>query len=94
MEPNTFWDIERNVFHTRQKDNALDLRLVGPMRAERLIYDLVFATVFCRLHYFRVSSPIPKDLEGQAGYWKKYYNTPRGAGTTKEYVDNYRKYVK
>jgi len=25
--------------------------------------------------------------------WKKYYNTPLGAGTVEEFIENYKKYV-
>ncbi len=28
------------------------------------------------------------DVEGQAHYWKRYYNTPLGAGTPSEYIAN------
>lgn len=46
---------------------------------------------FCRLHYLRVPEAVPLTLEGQAGYWKQYYNTVEGKGTVEEYVGNLRR---
>lgn len=48
-----------------------------------------FAVVIARLHYFRVAEAVPDTLEGQAAYWKKYYNTRLGAGTVAGYVRNW-----
>ena len=45
--------------------------------------------LFCRLHYFRVREPIPKQTIDQAAYWKLRYNTFRGAGTIEEYMRNW-----
>lgn len=41
---------------------------------------------FARLHYRRIQQPIPTTLEGHATYWKKVYNTMRGAGTINRYL--------
>lgn len=59
---------------------------------EELITNLAYATVIARIHYMRVSEPIPKDLEGQAAYWKAHYNTAQGKGTTQHYLALYHKY--
>ena len=42
----------------------------------------------CRIHYRRDKHSIPSwdDLEGQAKYWKRVYNTPKGRGTVKHFV--------
>ena len=49
----------------------------------------------CRVHYYRVSEALPEenDIEGMARYWKKYYNTPLGAGTEEEFIHNYKEYM-
>lgn len=50
----------------------------------------------CRLVYwFKSASPIPSehDIEGLAGYWKKYYNSYLGAGTVDGAIEKYNKYV-
>lgn len=49
--------------------------------------------VFCRLHYFRVSAPIPMMLADQAAYWKDYYNTRAGSGTAEQYVASWRRFA-
>ena len=59
---------------------------------QMLEYDLRMAILFVRLRYRVVKSPIPKTLEGQAKYWKKYYNTEYGSGTVEQYINNYNKY--
>lgn len=50
--------------------------------------------LFARLHYFRVSNPIPGSVEEQAAYWKKYYNTSAGKGTVWEYVASWERYCR
>jgi len=51
------------------------------------------AIIFCRLHYMRFPAPVPPTLDGQADYWKKYYNTHLGSGTPEQYKAHYAKYV-
>jgi len=51
------------------------------------------ACLFARLHYLRVAEAVPEDLRGQAGYWKKYYNTRLGKGTIEGYMDKWRALV-
>ena len=42
----------------------------------------------CRIHYRRDKHSIPSwdDLEGQAKYWKRVYNTNLGRGTTEHFI--------
>ena len=55
--------------------------------------NLYYATIMCRIHYFRKPGAIPSSVEGKARYWKRHYNTEAGKGTVEEFVKNYRKYV-
>ena len=50
---------------------------------ETLITDLRLAIWTTRCYYLRFIEPFPthKDVYEMAKYWKKYWNTPRGAGT-------------
>ncbi len=48
--------------------------------------------LFARLHYMRISVPIPESLEEQAGYYKWWYNTKYGAATVEGTLENYRRY--
>lgn len=43
----------------------------------------------CRDHYYRVPEAIPSGVDAQASYWKKYYNTWKGKGTTEQYLKHW-----
>jgi hypothetical protein len=58
----------------------------------RMIWDLRFATIMARLHYYRVPEPLPREKEGYAAYWKQFYNTELGAGTEAEFLHNWQKF--
>ena len=63
---------------------------------ENLVRDLAFQTIVCRLKYYSIKEPIPSDpnnVQALGAYWKKYYNTPLGAGTVEEFVKNYKQFV-
>jgi hypothetical protein len=62
---------------------------------DRLIYDLKYATMICRLHYYRVPKAIPdaNDLDGLSNYWKVFYNSVKGKGTVDEFKENYVRFV-
>lgn len=63
----------------------------GTPPAGRMVWDLRYAAMMCRIHYRRIRSPLPdaQDVWALAAYWKKYYNTVHGAGTEQEFVDHY-----
>lgn len=44
--------------------------------------------IACRLFFKLIPDMIPGSIEGRANYWKKYYNTVAGKGTTEEYTHN------
>lgn len=93
-EPETHADIIRWLKNNVRLCNVVDAA-VGGLRSndERLMHDLRYATVICRLHYFRRPGAIPDTLRGQAAYWKRHYNTHLGKGTIDQYVDNYMRLV-
>jgi len=64
-----------------------------PYRLER---DIFYQIVQARIRYWRVSEALPAsdDVLGLARYWKRYYNTPAGAGTEQEFIENYKRYLK
>ena len=70
---------------------ALSLAALPRLRAIR--DDDRLACLFARLHYLRVAEAVPDDLRGQAGYWKRYYNTRLGKGTVVGYMDKWRQFV-
>ena len=59
-------------------------------KAGQMAGNLYYA--MCRIHYWRVKEalPVAADIAGLARYWKRYYNTPRGAGTEQQFMDAYR----
>ena len=75
-------------------------RLRFPMLLDRpaddLEWDLRLCILMCRLRYFAVPTFLPKaaDTAGLAAYWKKWYNTPLGAGTVEKFEDAYWEFVR
>ena len=99
MEPATYRDIRDNWIQHRPVIKARIVTRWGDADGnlpppERMITDLQFAAVMCRLHYRRVPAPLPAagDINAHAGYWKRFYNTIHGRGTEAEYLANWRKY--
>ncbi|MBF0212296.1 MAG: hypothetical protein HQM00_01890 [Magnetococcales bacterium] len=96
MEPATYHDIWNNFlkYHPEITQRLARRWPVQP-KAEEMITDLLLAAVMCRLHYRRVSAPLPEagDVSGLAAYWKRHYNTPQGAGTVSEFVHNWGRLV-
>lgn len=98
MEKNTFDDIwDRRISNNISMKAKIRLLLgyEGKPPAQRMATDLALATTMARVFYAAIPDklPEPDDIEGMAAYWKKFYNTRFGAGTTQEFVSNYRKYV-
>ena len=54
-----------------------------------LAWDLAYQTVMARVKYRPVPEPLPgvDDIEGQARYWKLYYNTRKGKGNIQNYIE-------
>lgn len=94
IEPTTYKDYWDNYLNHRV-DLITEIQKAcgfqGVPEPSRLVWDLKFASIMCRIHYRRISSPLPEhgDIAGYAAYWKKYYNTVHGAGTEEEFVQNY-----
>lgn len=59
-----------------------------------MIHNLKYACAMARMHYLRVKEPLPaaNDIPALAAYWKKYYNTSKGAGTEEQFIANWNKY--
>lgn len=96
MEPATFNDIKENYLKYKPalESKIMLLSNVTELKADDLVENDALAICMARTHYMRVRAGIPANLQGQAEYWKKYYNTPLGKGKVEEYIANYNKYVK
>ncbi len=96
MEPATHADIWTNylAYHpdtVRTIKSVCGLSESFTASPDTLIYNLRYAVMMCRVHYLRRPEPLPDadDIEGLAHYWKQWYNTALGAGTTDEFIRNY-----
>jgi len=49
--------------------------------------NLAAMIAFCRLHYRRVPKKLPKTLDEQWLYYKKYYNTEQGKATHEHWLE-------
>ena len=52
--------------------------------------NIAYAIMHARLKYWRVPKKVPTDLEGQAHYYKKYYNSAQGKAKEEEYIKLYK----
>ena len=86
MEPATFYAVKE--WSVRRFPLVLEGRY-----ATELEYDLSIAILSARLNYLSKPDSIPESLQGQAAYWKKYWNTYLGKGTIEQYVKNWQRYV-
>lgn len=99
MEPDTHLDIWKNYLSYRLPLRVYIRSLLpagNPTKmADHLLYNLKYATAMCRIHYLRVQEKLPSsyDVEGLARYWKKYYNTEKGHGSTRSFVSRYDTYI-
>ncbi len=92
MEKATHDDIIAHYLCTKESLYKQVVNKFGPLDSSKLVNDLLYAAVFCRIHYLRFKEPLPKsytDIRRLAEYWKKYYNTRLGKGTVEGFIDNY-----
>jgi len=96
MEPATHDDLWKNFSWVRKNEEKL-FEFVGHgsrwPEAKDMVGNLDYATAMCRVHYLRMPEPIPVGLRKQAEYWKKFYNTPLGAGKVDEYIQSWERFV-
>lgn len=87
------FQIERATFEWLKQKYKRRYPEIEAYGFEQLIDSDVMSIVMARLKYFSCPGAIPKDLEGQSKYYKKFYNSPLGAATTTQYVSNYKRYI-
>jgi len=91
MEPPTCRDIWDNyvMYRPKYRDKLYSLGFDDGTLEFCLLSNIGLQAAFCRLHYRRVPSALPKgdDLESQAKYWKKYYNSNLGKGTIEHFME-------
>ena len=67
-----------DTIHSKTADYWFDVMRIGDNDRPGIM--------FCRLHLLRCPGPIPASIEGQAAYWKQYYNTPLGKGRPEDFI--------
>lgn len=80
--------INRTRAHHREKIQAffgIDISDISPKGLQE---DPLKAFIVARLHYKLRPEPIPKSLEQRSHYWKQFYNSLRGSGTSHHYVSS------
>lgn len=87
MEKATFRDHWTYISGNDELLDVFTAALIEGELWEQLTHNLLFAAMMCRIHYWRVPEALPAadDLDGLAGYWKKYYNTRLGKGTIAQF---------
>lgn len=96
IEGATHDDIWENFLKHRPRLHKVVRERVGvapaPELKERLISDLLYGAMMCRVFYLRVKVPLPAadNLPAMAAYWKKHYNTGLGKGTEQKFIEAYR----
>jgi hypothetical protein len=98
MEPATAEDIQQNYLRHRP---GLERRLQAllapvPDRTAQLASNLSYAAALCRLVYWRQRDcvlPAGVDPVAYARLWKRFYNTPAGAGTEAKFLGSWQRLV-
>ena len=87
-DPEPFYD---NQSRYEQKHISICIKFLGIdpsfMKWEDLKTDIKKGAIATRLHFKPFKKAIPKDIIGQAQYWKRYYNTKAGKGTVKHFLE-------
>jgi len=95
MEPATHDDIWKSFLasHAELAAKVTSLTVPGLSKLAQLAGNLYYATAMTRIFYDRVPEPLPAagDIAAQAAYYKAHYNTPLGAATTAQYLENWHK---
>ena len=92
MEEATHEDIWRYL--ERDKNKLLrELVRMMDVTAEAMVYNLKYAAAMARIRFWYVPEALPETLEGQAAYYKSYYNTHKGAGSVEKYLAMHKKYL-
>jgi hypothetical protein len=91
MEPVTHDDIWNNYLKYRADLAAKVSSLLSSPDADKLAElenNDKYACAMARIKYLRMPAALPPegDLQAQAEYWKRWYNTPLGAGTPEQYI--------
>lgn len=85
-----FWQVEPETAEDLIKRHRR--RLWIDFDPDRLEGDLYLGAALCRLKYLDAPEKLPAagDLVRMASYWKRFYNTLKGAGKPEEFVASWK----
>jgi len=90
IEPRTHDDIWMRFIPARPElQRGLERLTFRPGVSSEMEVNPFYAAAMCRIVYLRVSEPLPETNNpvAQADYWKRYYNSMKGAGTTGGFLE-------
>jgi hypothetical protein len=98
MERMTHDDIWHNYINHRPKLKAFMRGELGDtllaVKSDSLRWNLRYATLMARLHYYRITESIPTTTNTElAGYWKRHYNTEKGKGRIEDFLFKTQRYT-
>jgi len=97
IEPATHNDCFESYLNFRHglKEKILSVSGLKEPDSSELESNDTYSICIAFVKYYRDREPIPEpeDIEGLAKYWKRVYNSEKGAGKVEEFVKNYHKYV-
>lgn len=96
IEPTTINDIYENFLSYNADLEAIVHNLMNGMgRAFQAVTNLAYSTALARLVYYRISEKLPdwQNSAQVASYWKRHYNTTKGAGRIQDFEQTYRELV-
>lgn len=70
-----------------KRELGLDLAAVTNEDLDKPLVSMAMA----RVYFEAIGTPVPADVEGQAAWWKRHYNTRLGKGTTAQFLRSSRK---
>lgn len=92
IEPATHDDIWNNVISINSDlESKVNALLGSSTKLSALQHNDIYGVAMARIFFTRFSEPLPAlgDVQGMAEYWKKYYNTPGGAGTIEKFMNDW-----
>jgi len=95
IEPATLIDCWENylVYHDELSYHIKQVCGVGESDVFACESNLAYQICIARVIYLRKPGKIPVEIEKQAEYWKKFYNTELGKGEVDKYIKSYNRYV-
>jgi len=99
MEEPTYDDCWANVISRQPAIKSMISSFVGTSfkpNPVRMIWDLQYATIMARMEYSRFDEPLPEanDIHAIYAYYKKYWNSSKGAANGEDFIQHYQTFIK